>query len=147
MEYKNENNVINMQKYILMTKKVPTNKKYSLIDRQKLLIKYRELYKMTQEEVANYANVPVSLYKKIESGEVNIGAISFKDACEILKVLMGTFGPAPIYNDDYDWIVEYFETIQNNSFVGCYLLSLKHLKKKGFLDDISYQRLRDFRFN
>ena len=38
MEYKNENNVINMQKYILMTKKVPTNKKYSLIDRQKLLI-------------------------------------------------------------------------------------------------------------
>ena len=112
-----------------------------------LLIKYRELYKMTQEEVANYANVPVSLYKKIESGEVNISAISFKDACEILKVLMGTFGPAPIYNDDYDWIVEYFETIQNNSFVGCYLLSLKHLKKKGFLDDISYQRLRDFRFN
>ena len=85
-----------------MTKKVPTNKKYSLIDRQKLLIKYRELYKMTQEEVANYANVPVSLYKKIESGEVNIGAIYFKDACEILKVLMGTFGPALIYNDDYD---------------------------------------------
>ena len=116
-------------------------------NRNKILKIFRKYKQLTQQQVADKANINYRQYRKFESGEVNIGAISFKDACEILKVLMGTFGPAPIYNDDYDWIVEYFETIQNNSFVGCYLLSLKHLKKKGFLDDISYQRLRDFRFN
>ena len=52
-----------------------------------ILKEKRKVLRMTQQEIANRANISLQQYQKFESGERNIKTASFQLACRVIEAL------------------------------------------------------------
>lgn len=70
-----------------------------------VLSERRQMLRMTQQEVADRANITLRQYQRLESGERNILTSSFGLACQVVEAL--DMDVSKFYHGDY-----YFEELK-----------------------------------
>ena len=77
-----------------------------------VLSERRQMLRMTQQEVADRANITLRQYQRLESGERNILTSSFGLACRVVEAL--DMDVSKFYHGDY--YLEELKTIEGKRF-------------------------------